>query len=300
GDLDTTGGQDKLSKTVEKYQLPDGPASVFPKFELQKKSSVEVHEKETRMATLTVCIQAPNVADPNAAAEDLAMNCLGHGESSRLHKEVVLDQSLANSSSCSTMFMSNGGVHFIRLSLPIETLAKASDKVLKTFKQSMLEGFSEKELRKIKNQYVASKIYDMESLESYAFSLGHGHAQFGDIGSEEDFIRRIKLVNKNQVDQALSNILGRPLHFSLQVPKGSDTKKAHAQLVKFKSALEKLAKTPTKNKITGIKTSNFDSQVKLVELTKGVKLLHRYNPMNPTFILHMYIRGGLTEETKTN
>lgn len=301
GDLNTVGGQDKLAKIIEKFNLPDGPASSFPKFELKKASSVDVHEKETRMATLSMSVEAPNIAKASSPAEDLAMNCMGHGESSRLYREVVVDQSLANSSSCSTMFMSDGGVHFMRVSLPVENLAKASAKIIKSFKDAITYGFDEKELRKIKNQYVASKIYDMESLESYAFSLGHGHAQFGDIGSEEDFIRRIKQVSKSQVDQALVSILSRPLHFSLQVPKGSDLKKAKSELEKLRTSLEKMAKAPRKGKITGIKTSKFDQQVKVVELVKGVKLLHRYNPMNPTFVLHSYIRGGLAEETeKTN
>tara|TARA_R110000868_G_scaffold388750_1_gene657814 strand:+ start:2390 stop:4960 length:2571 start_codon:yes stop_codon:yes gene_type:complete len=300
GDIDHVGGHDKVANIVQQFKLPEGPASVFPKFKLNAKSTIDVHEKETRMATLTVSIQAPNVADATSPAEDLALNCLGHGESSRLHRQVVVEKSLANSCSCSTMFMTDGGVHFMRLSLPVENLAKARDRVIATFKDAIENGFDEKELRKIKNQYIASKVYDMESLESYAFSLGHGHAQFGDIGSEEEFIRRIKQVTKSQVDAALSSILSRSIHFSLQVPKGTDVKKCKADLEKFKSGFEKLSKVKTKSKISGIKGSKFDQQVKLVDLVPGVKLLHRYNPMNPTFVMHSYIRGGLAEETAKN
>lgn len=296
GDLETTGGQELLTKTIEKFQLPDGPASSFPKFKLAEKTTIEAHEKETRMATLTLSIQAPNIAESNAPIEDLVMNCLGHGESSRLYRQVVVAQSLANACSCSTMFMNDGGVHFMRLNLPVENLAKATAKITQTLKDAITNGFDEKELRKIKNQYIASKIYDMESLESYAFSLGHGHAQFGDIGSEEEFIRRIKQVTKTQVDQALNNILSRPMHFSLQVPKGTDITKAKKDVAKFHADIQKLAKAPKKNKIAGVKTSAFDKQVKVVELVPGVKLLHRYNPMNPTFVMHAYLRGGLTEE----
>ncbi len=300
GDINSIGGQDKVSKIIEGFNLPEGPASSFPKFELAKKSSIDIHEKETRIATLTVTIEAPNITDPSSPAEDLVMNCLGHGESSRLYRNVVVDQSLANSSSCSTMFMNDGGVHFMRLSLPVENIAKASDKVIKTFSQAVEKGFDEKELRKIKNQYIASKVYDMESLESYAFSLGHGHAQFGDIGSEEEFIRRIKQVTKSQVDKALIKILSRPLHFSLQVPKGTDTKKCHAQLKKFQASLEKLSKKTSASKIKGVKTSKYDMQVRLAEIVPGVKLVHRLNPMNPTFVMHTYIRGALAEETEKN
>lgn len=301
GDIDHVGGQEKISKIVEEFKLPEGPASSFPKFELAKKSTIEVHEKDTRIATLTVTIQAPNIADPKSPAEDLVMNCLGHGESSRLYRNVVVDKSYANSSSCSTMFMTDGGVHFMRLSLPVENITKACDKVVKTFQEAVTKGFDEKELRKIKNQYIASKVYDMESLESYAFSLGHGHAQFGDIGSEEEFIRRMKAVTKSQVDKALSDILSRPLHFSLQVPKGSDLKKCTKELEKFQQGLSKLSKITTVSKIKGVKTSKYDQQVRLVDLVPGVKLVHRLNPMNPTFVMHAYIRGGLAEENaKTN
>ncbi|PIK14132.1 pitrilysin family protein [Halobacteriovorax sp. JY17] len=291
----------KIIKAIEKYKLPKGDSSVFPKFKLKNKPTISVHKKDVRMSQLTLTIQGPAYADSNAAAEDLALSTLGHGETSRLHRKLVLDGTLSNGASSSTMFMSKGGVHFLRVSLPHKNLKKALKRLELIFKDLVKQGLKKDEITKIQNQYVASKIYEKESLESYAFSLGHGFAQAGNINCEEDFINRIKSTSITEVNQTFKEIFSRPIHISLQVPQKTDLEKTQKILKEFQentSKLKDLAKD-TNVKERGI-TSKFDPQVRVIELKKGISLLYRHNPLNPTFVLHTYLKGGLTEETKKN
>ncbi len=291
----------KIIKAIEKYKLPKGDSSIFPKFKLKNKPTISVHKKDVRMSQLTLTIQGPAYADSNAAAEDLALSTLGHGETSRLHRKLVLDGTLSNGASSSTMFMSKGGVHFLRVSLPHKNLKKALKRLELIFKDLVKQGLKKDEITKIQNQYVASKIYEKESLESYAFSLGHGFAQAGNINCEEDFIKRIKSTSITEVNQTFKEIFSRPIHISLQVPQKTDLEKTQKILKEFQentSKLKDLAKD-TNVKEKGI-TSKFDPQVKVIELKKGISLLYRHNPLNPTFVLHTYLKGGLTEETKKN
>ena len=88
GDLNN---KDQLVKTIEDYKLPEGPSSSFPRFNLKRKSSIEVHQKDVVMAQLSIAIQAPNIQSKNAIPEDLAFTCLCHGESSILYKSLVLE-----------------------------------------------------------------------------------------------------------------------------------------------------------------------------------------------------------------
>ena len=291
-----------IIKTIEKYKLPSGPESTFPKFELKKTATIDIHQKEVGMATLTMMIKAPVYSEQDAASEDLAINCLGFGETSRLYDALVLDKSLANVASASTMFMAHGGAHFIRLVFPHENMNALLKKFFTTINTALTEGLSSEEITKIKNQYLSSKIYEMESIESFAFSLGHSYAQNGDIKCEEEFIERIKATSPNSVSQSLKTIFSKDVHISMQLPKEADIKKAKAELLDFQKKLKTLKvslNTDAKTKFK-IEKSKYDPQVQLITIKPGVSLIYRQNTMTPTFVLQAYLRGGITEETLKN
>jgi zinc protease len=297
--------QQEIEQTINQYKLPTGDFSNFPKFKLKNKSTISIHNKEVRMAELTIAIQAPELNDPNSIAEDLAINCLGSGETSPLYKDLVIKSSLVNSASSSTLFMSKGGVHMLRIRCPYENLDKALNKLFHVIFQTVKKGFKEEDVKKIKNHYLASKIFEMESLESFAFSLGHSYAQSGDIEAEEKFLAKMKHTQTDQVNASIKNIFARGTHLSLQIP--TDVKPNHAK-AKLKLFQEKFkafnvktkSKSTTKPKYK-ITKSKFDPQVQLIELKKGLSLLYRQNTLNPTFVLQAYIKGGITRETpKTN
>ena len=163
--------QKEIESTINQYQLPTGEFSNFPQFKLKTRSTINIHNKEVRMAELTIAIQAPELNDPNSIAEDLALNCLGSGETSPLYKELVVKSSLANSASASTLFMTKGGVHMLRIRCPFENLDKALSRLYSTISKNTKSGFQDEDIKKIKNHYLASKIFEMESLESFAFSV---------------------------------------------------------------------------------------------------------------------------------
>lgn len=293
--------QEEIESIIETYNLAQGPASEFPEFELKKKESCEIHTKEVRMSTLHICLQAPHFESQEAAIEDLAINALGHGETSRLYQALVMENGLCNHVSGSTMFMNKGGAHFLKLSFPTENMNKVLTELKKVLTLACKTGLNKEEVQKIKNQYIASKIYDLESIESFAFSLGHSYAQTGNLKAEEEFIARIKKVRVEQINNILTKIFGQNLHISVQVPKETDTKKVKEACQKFqkdmKTALSSVkAKGRNKAMLKAIR-SKYDEQVQVITLKSGVKLLHRYNPMAPTFVMQAYVRGGMTDET---
>ena len=290
-----------IEKTINKFQLPEGPKSEFPKFELHTKDSFAIHKKDVHLCQLYITIQAPNIRYGRSAAEDLAVNCLGHGETSRFYKDLVLNKSLANSSGGSTMFMRDGGLHIARVTFPFENIGPILKQLQATFKDAREQGMSSKEVTKIKNQYIASKVYEMETVESFSFSLGHNYAQTNDLDFDERFLSKLKSTTIGEVNDALKSILGKPIHLSLQLPEDADEKAAEKELAKFISNFSKAkAKKTSSAKASGVKLSKYDPQVKVVKLKEGISLLHRKNDINPTFVMQAYMRGGLTEETKSN
>lgn len=289
----------KIEQTINDFELPSGQKSNFSKFELKNKSSFAVHTKDVHLCQLYLTIQAPNISDRSSPAEDLAINCLGHGETSRFYKDLVLNDSLANSSGGSTMFMNNGGLHIARITFPFENMSAILKQLLVTLKEAKDIGLSSKEVKKIKNQYIASKIYEMETVESFAFSLGHNYAQTSDLEFENTFLDRLKATSVGEVNSALAKILNLPIHLSLQLPEDQNQKVAEKELSLFQKSYAKLKSIKAVNKDSKSVTSKYDPQVQVIELKEGIKLLYRRNEINSTFVMQAYLRGGLTEETKS-
>jgi zinc protease len=294
--------KDSLIKQIETYQLPTGPSTTFPKFNLKNKATVNMHEKEVRMSTLTLTANAPEYNSKESSAEDLAINCLGFGETSRLYSALVLEKTIANTASASTMFMAHGGAHFIRLVFPHDNLSQVLKRVKEVLTDAVKNGFAADEIQKIKNQYLSSKTYERESIESFSFSLGHSFAQSGNINSDEEFINKIRKTSNAQVNRAFKNVLKKEFHINIQSPKGTNEKKAIAELKKFQSDLKKIRENLIKESKQKLKitTSKYDAGAKVIAIKPGVSLFYRQNLMTPTFVLQAYLRGGLTEETAKN
>lgn len=290
--------REELEEKIRSFRLPHGQKSSFGPFELKAKETVNVHEKDIRQATLTLCLQAPRYLDPKSAAQDLAINCLAHGETSRLYQALVAKTSLCNGVAGSSMYFADGGVHMFKINFPVENLAKVTAAFNKVLEEAIEKGFEAHELNKIKNQYISSKVYERESIESFAFSLGHGFAQSGNIHCEEEFIERIRAATPAEVWAGLVDVIRHSSHFTFQVPKGTKTAPLEKQLQSWQKKLKLLSKKyKEKTALKKMVTSDFDTQVRVVEIKPGIKLVYRQNKMTPTFVMHAYMKGGQSHET---
>ena len=289
----------QIEEIILPYRLPAGSPSKFPPFQLKEKAQIDVYEKDVQMIQTTLTIEASRYEQKEGAHEDLAVNAIGYGESSPLHQTLVAETSLANTAGSSTMFMVRGGAHFIRLVCPPKNLGKVYEEFVKLMKILLEVGLLDEDIQKIKNQYVASKIYEKESLEAMAFSFGHAHAQNGDIHSEAAFIENLKSCLVHQAHGSLLNIFKRPIHINVQIPRNFGLAKAEEMTSVFQKKLTALRrqKSLLKGPPKSIRSA-FDPQVQQRCLKEGVHLVHRYNPMTPTFHLSAFIVGGVVEENK--
>lgn len=294
--------QKSIEAEINKFQLPVGEQSHFPKFKLKSKTSVSSHHKDVRQSSITFTIQAPQYSHDSAAAEDLALNCLAYGEMSPLYKKLVTETSIASSVSGSTMYFNHGGIHFLKVIFPEENFTKVLNTLKKSVRDVLKNKIKEEDINRLKSQYIASKIYEKESLESFAFSLGHGFAQNGNIHCEDDFIKQIKDTYSINVNKSLLDILNRTIHATIQLPRTTKDLKQKENLVhKFISDLNKYSHSlALKNKSEKAVKSKFDPEVKLIDIKPGISLLYRKSTMTPTFVLHAYLKGGLSHETPDN
>lgn len=292
---------DDIKKQVTAFKLPEGPASKYKNFNLKTKSKISIHSKATNQATVSLTIQSPDYRDEVSPIEDLALNCLTYGDISPLYKDLIANKQLASSVSGSTLFFNKKGCHLMKSAVPFENLDSFIDEFEKSITKVFKNGFSLEEIDRIRKQYIASKIYEKETIESYSFALGQGFAQTGDIHSEADFIEVMKDASKKSVHKALLNIFSRFIHINVQLPQGSKNEKLEKKLERLRQKINKVATTTLKSFTDqDFITSEHDPEVKVVELKKNVKLLYRHNKMTPTFAFHAYIKGGVAHETEAN
>lgn len=290
--------KEALEKKIRSFKLPHGKKSSFGTFELKNTETINVHEKDIRQATLTLCFQAPRYNDEKAAAQDLAIHCLAHGETSRFYQALVAKTSLCNGVAGSSMYFADGGAHMLKMNFPVENLSKVSKAFMEVLKDAMKNGFEPQELQKIKNQYISSKVYERESIESFAFSLGHGFAQSGNIHCEEEFINKIRAASVEEVHAGLIEIISQNSHFTLQAPKGTKLSPLETELKKWQGEFRKASTSlKAKTEKKKLEKSTQDPAVSVIEIKPGIKFIHRKNEMTPTFVMHAYMKGAQSAET---
>lgn len=300
GDL---GEHKNLKGLIEKFKIPKGEKSEFSNFKLKTKPTLAIQKKDVRQAVVTILIESTSLDQDCAIYEDLALNLLGHGETSPLYKQLVLEDTVATSQSVSNLFFNKGGINLLRAACPVENLSKVYNIFYKCIKQSLENPFSQQDLDKIKNQYIAARVYDRESLETFTFSLGHGFAQAKDIYFEDKFIKRVEDATIEQVNQGLKDIFAKTIHLALQIPKDTNKEKELPTLKEFQAKLTGLVKPIKPAKKAALKVaskSKLDNQAKLFKLKDGVQLLYRFNDLSPSFNLNAYIKSGISLENESN
>ena len=302
-----------LKKIVKKYSLPSGPVAspqVFKTKSSHGNSLILVEEKDISLAQLFLYWPATAPLEKNSCAEEVALYCLGAGQSSRLYKILVQEKMLSHSLGASTLFLHSGGLHSLKVNISFDCLEKALFEIEKEIIQIIQRGLNKEELERLKNQFKASKIYEKELLESYAFSVGHSFASFKDLFFEEEYLERISQLRVEDLYQALITFLSRECCLQLLIPSPykEEKEKATESLKKFHSnIMESLLPYKEKQKSDSFlshkknsKKSKKDPWAITLDMVEGIKLCHRQNPLSQTEKLEIYTPGGLIQEDKKN
>lgn len=285
-----------LLNTINKYQMPKGKPNSFPELKVKKKASIDFNEKDVEMVSVSYVIGANSISHDDSPFHDLAWNCIGSGESSTLYQELVQKDSLCNNATTFSYFFKTSGMHMLKINVPLQNLEEALGRVESFVNRMRTEGVTKDVLEKIKNQYLASKVYEKESLEQYVFSVGHSITQFQDHKSDEKFLAKAGKATLKEVNKAINDIFSRPLHISTLFPLETINDKNKKSLnLHFKKLNEKKATESHKSVKAG--KSQKDQKIKLYEPKKGIRLIYRENNITPTFSFHAYIKAGLSNET---
>ncbi len=158
-------------------------------------------------AYLAVGLLGPAQQNPDDVyALDIATLALGSGKSSRLYKALKEDQPLATGVSASNYTQKYSGLIVVDAEAKPENREAVKKEVLNQLMRLKTEGITQAELDKAKTQYLKDFIFENETTDGTASSIGYNVT----IGSLQDYlthVHRVERVTLDQVQAALNHYI---------------------------------------------------------------------------------------------
>ncbi len=235
-------------------------------------------------------------------ALDIALLALGNGKSSRLYQALRETKPLANSVSAGNYTQKYSGLIVINAEAKPENRTAVKQEILKQLKQLKAHGITQAELAKAKNQYIKDFVFENESTDGTASSIGYNVT----IGSLQDYLDHVSNVEKVTLDQ-VKDALNRYLNFNQAVMVELLPSSLKANLKTESSADVALLQTAesfpivpsalTPKATEAIETAEADSTIEKKTLSNGMTLISKPRKNSATVAIKLFIKGGQGVET---
>jgi zinc protease len=196
GDIDVPTAKAK----VEKYfgDIPAGPPVARHQTWIAKRSGTHRQRVEDRVpqARIYKIWNVPQNGSPEFEFLNLVSDVLGAGKNSRLYTRLVYRDQIATAVSSSVDPKEIGGQFNIEVTArPGEDLAKIEKAIDEELARFLAEGPTEKEMQRIKTQYVASFVRGIERIGGFGGKsdiLAQNQVYFGDPAHYKTTLRRVR------------------------------------------------------------------------------------------------------------
>jgi predicted Zn-dependent peptidase len=159
-------------------------------------------DTKLKQQILLITMPAVDARDPDYEAAVLGASILGHHDGSRLYWN-IRQKGLAESVGCSVWALEGAGILFMEA----RTTPEQAPRVLKLLRAELgrllEEGVGEDELRRAKDKWIGSKVFDSESTYARMRSLASDWVTHGRLMSIDEQIERIEQVTTEDVIRTL-------------------------------------------------------------------------------------------------
>lgn len=239
---------------------------------------------------LQMAVPIPSVKHEDTPALDALAHILGGGEASRLTQKVKLEKGLVNSISASSFTPRDPGAFILEATLPVENLEKAVEAILKEIHAVGRDGAATEELNRVKVNVESELIYDRQTVQGQARKLGYYEVVTGDLQFEKEYLRRISLLQSEDIKRVVEKYLKGPWIVSLLVP---SEKAEHLKSIAFPSIFEKAGGPEPKDE------AKEKPAVFRTVLDNGIRLIVKENRSNPIVTLQASFLGGVRFEEES-
>lgn len=247
--------------------LPEEPEQLTPR--------ESVREMDGKTFDLSLAWPTIKLSDPDLYPLDLAAYILGEGESSRLVQKLKYDRQLVQSVSSASYTPDYAKGWFgIFASMQPTQWEEASKEILREVYRLRDELVSPEELEKAKKQKAAEVVFDKQTVQHAADSLGRGFLSSGDPLFDQRYAENIQKVTAQQLRDAARRYLApERLNRVIVAPPGGLKKRSEAQ------------------------AATSEGPVRLERLPNGVRVLLKRSSQLPLVTMQAYVLGGSLVET---
>ncbi len=283
-----------ISKNFESKSSVKAPHRHF-KFDSEpKKLQVYTEAGEVQQVYLSLGYPSVAITHPDAAALEVLDSILGEGHASRLNLSIREKMQLADEVGTEFFIGKFGGAFLFQALTDLKRIDKLLVEMMKEVRHLITHGVDEKELLKIKTKIKASKVYEKQSVDGQAKSLGFWELQ-GDYQLEDAFIKKLNAVKSEDLQRVALQYL-KPSRASLVLyhPKAQkiDRRAAHWQ-----SLLEQGFRPVVPAKKA---TASKQKAIKRFKLQNGSELIVKERKGLPLLSLGLFVKGGFLNETSAN
>jgi zinc protease len=204
----------ELDAWIKKYFGPiPKPAEKIPRVTVVEPARKEdahsvIYSAKAPLPALAVTYLAPSVRNEDDIPLDVADAILSGGMSSRLYQSLVYEQQIAQAASFDSDLKEDLGLLTFRLILASgKTVAEAEKALDAQIEKILKDGVTEDELKKAKNQFLTSKLRELQTNDGKASALGEAAVVYGDAERVNTDLARIQAVTADQVKNVLNKYL---------------------------------------------------------------------------------------------
>lgn len=228
-------------------------------------------------------------------ALDIAMLALGSGKSSRLYRALKESKPLATSVSASNYTQKYSGLIVVNAESKPENREIVKKEIISQLEKLKAEGITEAELEKAKTQYLKDFIFENETTDGTASSIGY-NVTIGSLQDYQNHVANVEKVTLDTVKAALNKYLHLdravavellPASLKANLPAEQD---ANLALLKEAGLAQPL---PMNNASEPVGQSVISKTV----LPNGITLLSKPRRDSATVALKLFIKGGQGVET---
>lgn len=287
GDVDT---DDVLTKINEYFNQPPSK-NVLPKFKREARlvTSSEVIEKaDVKTAYLMMGFNGVDAKNKKENYElDVLATILGDGVTSRLYKSLKDEKRLVQSISAYNSSSRDDGLFVVSANFEVENLDKVKKAILEEIENIKKNKISIDELNKAFSIIERDTYYSRESVSNIASELGYTKTIFDDVDMYSNYVKEIKKITPQQVQQVAIKFLNpQKMAVSVVVPKDY-----------VETSSEKEVKKEQTRIIPKLISEN--NSVKKYLLPNGATVVLNDNRSNDIIAIELFAKGGKLVEPKS-
>jgi zinc protease len=264
-------------------------------------------------AYLALGLLGPAQQNPDDVyALDIATLALGSGKSSRLYKVLKEDKPLATSISASNFTQKYSGLVVLDAEAKPENRDAVKKEILNQLMRLKTKGISQEELDKAKTQYLKDFIFENETTDGTASSIGY-NVTIGTLKDYQTHVQRVEAVTLEQVQAALNKYID--LNKAVLVELLPTSMKANlkaesdANLALLQSTAAGQQNAPSATPATPLPLNGASSEAQPVAkameaapaqktiLANGMTLLTKPIKSSATVAVKIFVKGGQGVET---